>query len=104
MGSLSRSATRSDVQFEYLEVLPRLRRGVLVHIHDIGFPFEYPREWVVEGRSWNEAYVLRAFLSFNERFRIELWNGSLRALRPSAFAGCPNFRGGSQIWISSTWR
>jgi hypothetical protein len=92
--------TGSDVNYLYFDVLPRLAPGVLVHIHDIGFPFEYPRSWVLEGRSWNEAYLLRAFLTFNDRFRIELWNGSLRAHRPDAFSTCPNFRGGSQIWIS----
>lgn len=98
--------TGSDVNVLYLDVLPRLAPGVLVHIHDIGFPFEYPRPWVIEGRSWNEAYLLRAFLTFNDRFRIELWNGSLRAHRPDAFRTCPRFEGGSQIWISRTdhWR
>lgn len=96
--------TGSDVNVLYLDVLPRLAPGVLVHIHDIGFPFEYPRPWVIEGRSWNEAYLLRAFLTFNNCFRIELWNGSLRAHRPDAFEACPRFAGGSQIWISRTDR
>ena len=91
--------TGSDVNHLYFEVLPRLAPGVLVHVHDIGFPFEYPRSWVIEGRSWNESYLLRALLMFNDEFRIDLWNGSLRALRPDAFTQCPNFRGGSQIWI-----
>ena len=91
--------TGSDVNHLYFEVLPRLAPGVLVHVHDIGFPFEYPLSWVTEGRSWNEAYLLRAVLMFNDVFQIELWNGSLRAHRPEAFAECPNFRGGSQIWI-----
>ena len=54
---------------------------------------------MTEGRSWNEAYLLRALLMFNDVFQIELWNGSLRAHRPEAFAECPNFRGGSQISI-----
>jgi hypothetical protein len=93
------SKTGSDVNHLFFEVLPRLASGVLVHLHDIGFPFEYPRPWVEEGRSWNEAYLLRAFLSFNERFRIALWNGCLRALRPDAFTAVPNLRGGSQIWL-----
>lgn len=93
------SKTGSDVNVLYLEVLPRLQQGVLVHLHDIGYPFEYPRSWVDEGRSWNEAYLLRAFLAFNDRYRIELWNGCLRAIRPEAFDGIPTMRGGSQIWI-----
>jgi|ERR1041384_1342521 hypothetical protein len=36
--------------------------GVYVHFHDVCFPFEYPEEWMCQGRAWNEAYLLRAFL------------------------------------------
>ena len=94
--------TGSDVNYLYFDVLPRLVPGVLVHVHDIGFPFEYPRSWVAEGRSWNEAYLLRAFLTFNSDYRIELWNGCLHALHDDAFAQCPPVRGGSQIWLRRT--
>ena len=63
--------TGGDVNFLFLEVLPRLKPGVLVHIHDIFFPFEYPREWVIEERRfWTEQYLLQAFLSFNFEFEI----------------------------------
>jgi predicted O-methyltransferase YrrM len=66
----------SDVQRIYLEVLPVLKKGVVVHIHDIFLPAEYPRQWVMEHRMfWNEQYLLQAFLTFNERFRV-LWAGS----------------------------
>jgi hypothetical protein len=55
--------TGSDVNFELFEILPRLKKGVIVHIHDILYPFEYPREWVIERNySWNEVYAVRAFL------------------------------------------
>ena len=65
----------SDVVYEFLEILPRVGRGVLVHVHDIFFPEEYPREWVFERHDfWNEQYLLQAFLSFNESFEI-LWAG-----------------------------
>lgn len=63
----------SDVVQLVFEVLPRLRPGVLVHIHDIAYPFEYPQEWVEEGRAWNEAYLVRAFLVDNPRWRVALW-------------------------------
>ena len=57
--------------FEYLEVLPLLNRGVLVHIHDIFTPKEYLSEWMFDGKVfWNEQYLLEAFLSFNSSFRI----------------------------------
>ncbi len=68
--------TGGDVQREYLEILPSLRPGVLVHIHDIFLPSEYPREWLVRHlRFWNEQYVLHAFLAFNESFRV-VWGSS----------------------------
>jgi predicted O-methyltransferase YrrM len=66
--------TGSDVHYELFEILPRLRPGVFVHFHDIGFPFEYPDEWIFrDNYSWNETYALRAFLMFNRRFEIFFW-------------------------------
>jgi hypothetical protein len=62
----------SDVNFLFLEVLPQLPAGVLVHIHDIPWPFEYWRRWVVQGRYWNEAYLLRALLIDNAKLQV-LW-------------------------------
>jgi hypothetical protein len=66
----------SDVNFELLEIVPRVRDGVLVHVHDVFIPFEYPRNWAIEeGWFWNEQYLLQAFLSFNRSFEI-VWAGS----------------------------
>jgi hypothetical protein len=66
----------SDVQYEFLEVIPRLRPGVIVHVHDIFLPAEYPRPWVMDQlRFWTEQYLLQAFLAFNDTFEI-LWAGS----------------------------
>jgi hypothetical protein len=65
-----------DVNFLYLEVLPRLREGVSVHIHDIFFPKNYPVEWVMRNqRFWTEQYLLQAFLTYNTQFEV-LWCGS----------------------------
>ena len=67
--------TGSDVNYLIFEILPALKPGVLVHIHDILYPFEYPEEWVLkEKRSWNESYLLRAFLQYNSAFEIVYWN------------------------------
>ena len=66
--------THSDVNHVFFEVLPRLQEGVYIHFHDIFYPFEYPKEWVYQGRSWNEAYLLRAFLQDNSRYSIQLFN------------------------------
>jgi hypothetical protein len=71
------SKVGSDVNFLFLDVLPRLPPGVHVHVHDVFYPFEYPREWVLGGSGWNEAYLLRGLLTHNPRLRIELWNSFL---------------------------
>ncbi len=64
------SKINSDVNKLFFEILPRLTKGVYIHFHDIFYPFEYPWEWVCEGRAWNEAYFLRSFLMYNEHFQI----------------------------------
>jgi hypothetical protein len=69
----------SDVNHLTFEVLPRLRANVWIHIHDMFFPFEYPPPWVREGRAWQEAYLMRAFLMFNARFVIRWFQGFLVA-------------------------
>lgn len=62
---------QGDVLFEYLEILPQLQSGVLIHLHDIFSPFDYPDSWIYQDhRLWNEQYLLEAFLSFNSDFRI----------------------------------
>ena len=72
------SKTGSDVNFLMFEVLPRLAKGVKIHFHDIFYPFEYPKEWVIDRKkSWNEGYILRAFLSYNNKFKIVAFNAFL---------------------------
>ncbi len=70
--------TGSDVCFELFEILPRLPSGVLVHFHDMFWPFEYPWSWAVEeNRSWNELYAVRCFLANNSAWRILMFNDYL---------------------------
>lgn len=115
-------ATGSDVTREYLQILPRLRRGVLVHIHDIFLPFDYPRDAVLNKLwFWSEQYLLQAFLSFNREFEV-LWAASaMQAYHPMALEQCfPNWRhsyrnmpkskrrfvptaDGDRVWPSSFW-
>jgi Methyltransferase domain len=65
----------SDVCYEFLEVLPCLKRGVWVHVHDIFFPHDYPAEWLMKRRlALNEQYLLEAFLSFSSTFTPQLAN------------------------------
>ena len=67
-----------DVNYLFLEVLPRLKSGVIVHVHDIFLPLEYRRDWVLdEFRFWNEQYLLQAFLTFNSEFDVLLANSYL---------------------------
>ena len=70
----------SDVNRIFFEILPALPVGVIIHFHDIFYPFEYPDNWMHEGRGWNEAYLLRAFLEYNDAFEILLWNSMLVAM------------------------
>jgi hypothetical protein len=66
----------NDVQRIYLEILPKLTKGVLIHVHDIFFPSEYPKEIILKHyRFWTEQYLLQAFLSFNSAFEV-LWASS----------------------------
>jgi hypothetical protein len=97
------SKVDSDVNRILLEILPILNPGVLIHFHDIFYPFEYPRAWVIdEGRAWNEAYILRAFLEYNDSFRIVLMNTFLEHFHEPMFQRdlplCMRNPGGS-IWI-----
>ncbi|MFV2044953.1 MAG: class I SAM-dependent methyltransferase [Anaerolineales bacterium] len=68
------SKINSDVNRIFFEILPLLSPGTYIHFHDIFFPFEYPKEWIYEGRAWNEIYMLRTFLQYNNEFRIVLMN------------------------------
>lgn len=62
---------QGDVLFEYLELLPTLKPGVIVHVHDIFSPRDYPRDWLADHvKFWNEQYLLEAFLSHNADWEI----------------------------------
>ncbi|MEM8912420.1 MAG: class I SAM-dependent methyltransferase, partial [Planctomycetota bacterium] len=74
----------SDVQLLFESILPTLAVGVLIHIHDVFFPFDYPASWLRRGHHYNEAYVLRAFLQYNRNFEIYMWNDLLRWIPESA--------------------
>jgi len=71
------SKIKSDVNYIFFDLLPKLNKGVYIHFHDIFYPFEYPKEWIYEGRAWNEAYLLRAFLQYNDYFEIVFFNDFL---------------------------
>ncbi len=94
----------SDVQYEYSEILPRLAKGVIVHIHDIFSPSEYPKHWIFEDHKfWNEQYLVQAFLQFNNSFEI-LWAGSYMHLTyPDKLKTAFNTYKGDETWPRSLW-
>lgn len=94
----------SDVNQLFLEVIPSLPAGVHVHIHDIFYPFEYPRRWIYRGRAWTESYLLRALLINNDGLRIEWFNSYLGQLhREPVAAALPQWGldPGSSIWLTT---
>lgn len=92
----------SDVNYLLAQILPALRPGVLIHIHDIFSSFEYPSAWVAEGRNWNEVHMLRSFLQYNHAFEVVFFDELLGTVFPEIIA--ENYplmalnKGGS-IWI-----
>ncbi|PXW86741.1 methyltransferase family protein [Nitrosomonas sp. Nm84] len=72
------SKIASDVNHIIFQVLPALKPGVIIHFHDIFYPFEYPKEWILGGVAWNESYILRAFLQNNDAYQIIFFNDYLK--------------------------
>ena len=92
----------SDVSYLLLRVLPRLKRGVLVHFHDIFYPDAYPLAWVRAGRAWNESLFLRAFLIGNPQFEVIAFNSFAAHSFPEVFqARFPEFLRdpGASFWV-----
>jgi hypothetical protein len=98
---------QGDVLREYLELLPVLAAGVLVHLHDIFTPRDYPRRWVVdEVRLYNEQYLFEAFMCGNGGFRIvgalnflvRNHRAELTARFPLLRAAPPDYEPGS-MWL-----
>ena len=92
-----------DVNYLFLEVIPRLKPGVIVHVHDIFLPFDYRKDWVMdELRFWTEQYLLQSFLSFNSEFEVLIANAYLAHYwmeeLKATFTNSPWWGGGS-FWM-----
>lgn len=96
---------QGDVLFEFLELLPRLAPGVLVHVHDVFTPRDYPAAWVIEQHVlWNEQYLLEAFLTCNTQFEIIGALNWLQIHHPGALEQkCPTLRGHRDARPHSFW-
>jgi predicted O-methyltransferase YrrM len=100
------SKTGSDVNYFLFDIFPRLKPGVIIHVHDVFYPFEYPKEWVIDGNGrfgWNEAYLLRAFLMYQKQFEILFHNDFIQTFHSDWLAeNMPNYVNhgrGSSIWL-----
>jgi len=63
----------SDVNYEILDIIPRLKVGAIVHWHDIMIPFDYHKVWIDSGNMfWNESYMVHAFMLHNKSFKV-IW-------------------------------
>jgi predicted O-methyltransferase YrrM len=97
----------SDVNHIVLEVLPRLRPGVIVHLHDIFLPFEYPRVWPERyGLYWSEQYLVQAFLAFSSGYEVLAAVHALQRQRPdemrALLPAAVGERVGAAFWVRRT--
>ena len=94
--------TGGDVNFLLLEVMPRLRPGVLIHIHDVFLPYDYPTNWVVKERwGFNEQYLVQGMLMHSDAFDV-LWAGHfLQRSRPDFAQHFPHWKGkvSCSLWL-----
>lgn len=93
----------SEVNHLLLDVLPTLAAGVLVHVHDVFLPYEYPRSFFEKGNFWSEQYLLQALLVENPRWEVLLPLWALVRERPAAVAELvPSYRPGcgpAAFWL-----
>ena len=95
--------TGSDVHYELFEILPIVAPGVFIHFHDVMYPFEYPLSWIFQSNySWNEAYMLRAFLMHNKDYNVFYSNTYLtQQSKQTVIESFPDFPSnpGSGLWL-----
>jgi hypothetical protein len=89
----------SDVVWLFLHVLPTLKPGVIVHVHDVFWPFEYPAKWLGERRDWTEDYLLRAFLIGNADWEVLLFSNWLWRCHPELVPAHLAAPEPSSIWL-----
>ena len=62
---------QGDILKIFLEILPKLNKGVIIHIHDIFTPRDYPNKWLKEeNRFYNEQYLFEAIMDHSLRYNI----------------------------------
>jgi hypothetical protein len=115
-------AMDSDVVHEYLRILPKLKPGVVIHVHDIFLPADYPKKFVMTNLCfWAEQYLLEAFLSYNQAFQVLWASSAMQMLRAAelerffpawkgSYLRMPEFMriftptlDGTNVWPCSFW-
>jgi predicted O-methyltransferase YrrM len=96
--------TGSDVHYIIFHILPKLKSGVLIHFHDVFYPFEYPKAWVYGGRNWNETYFIRAFLMHNTHYKVILFSDYIHRFYPACFSDMPlTYKNtGGNLWLQKS--
>ena len=96
--------TGSDVHYILNNILPVLNKGVIIHFHDVHFPFEYPKSWVLDGFGWNETYFIKSFLMYNTTFEILIFSDYLYKFHKGLFSEMPSVHKayGSSLWLQKT--
>ena len=62
---------QGDIVKIFLEILPKLKSGVIIHIHDIFSPRDYLEKWLkIENRFFNEQYLLEGILDSSSRYSV----------------------------------
>jgi predicted O-methyltransferase YrrM len=111
-----------DVVYEFFEIFPRLQPGVIIHLHDIFYPSDYPRDAVLNFLwFWSEQYLLEALLTSNSGFEVLWASSAMQLLRPNVLEeNFPNWddsyqrmpprirkfiptADGKRVWPSSFW-
>ena len=91
----------NDVLTLFLNVIPSLPSGTVIHIHDIFLPYDYPLS--LQRRGWTEQYIVQAMLEDNKTFDI-LWAGHfLQRTREDFSKHFPHLGKGSNGLASSLW-
>ncbi len=90
----------NDVAHLFCRIIPALKPGVVIHVHDVFLPYEYPKRFFYDCPGWGEQYMLHALLQSGAF--IMLWPGYyLQQDRPDAVAALPFLGDGraQSIWV-----
>ncbi|WP_170760433.1 class I SAM-dependent methyltransferase [Ruegeria lacuscaerulensis] len=90
----------NDVAHLFCRIIPALKPGVVIHVHDVFLPYEYPKRFFYDCPGWGEQYMLHALLQSGAYSM--LWPGYyLQQDRPDAVDSLPFLKEGraQSIWV-----